>query len=145
MGKRPNQYHFTKQCKVCNHTFQGTVGQVYCSTVCRDKNYGVVSQFKGIANSTVGAIQEYRVVIDLLSRGYEVYRSTSPACNSDLLIRKNGKIESVEVKTAYKQADGKIKYPTLKYKTDILALALPNEELVYRNSYRLLKPERNHK
>lgn len=120
-----------RECFCCKKTFMATHNQRYCSVGCREKDYGIVSEFKGVATATVGAIQEYRVVIDLLSKGFEVFRATSPSCSCDILVLKENKMIKVEVRTAYKSISGKFIYPKNNIKADILALVLPKGEIKY--------------
>lgn len=86
---------------------------------------------KKLAKTTKGAIQELRVSIDLLNKGYEVFMAVSPACSCDLLALKNGKIDSFEVRTAREyKTSGKYNYPKKGIKASHIALALTNK-LVY--------------
>lgn len=45
-----------------------------------------------------------RVAVDLLSRGYNVFRALSPSCPCDLAVLKNGKLVRVEVRTTWESA-----------------------------------------
>jgi hypothetical protein len=47
----------------------------------------------------VGAIAELIVAVDLAKKGYEVFRSLSPACSSDLVAIKNKTKITIEVRT----------------------------------------------
>ncbi len=81
----------------------------------------------GLATGTVGAIGELRVGLDLLMKGYEVFRALSPCCSCDLAILKDKKLFRVEVKTAYRTRTG-ISYSKPKLgKYDVLALVLPEK------------------
>ncbi len=64
-----------------------------------------LSNTLGISTSAVGALNEMRVVVDLMLKGYHVFRALSSACPCDLVIMLNGNISKVEVKTAYKRGD----------------------------------------
>jgi hypothetical protein len=56
----------------------------------------------GIKRSQVGALSELRACVDLLQRGYSVFRSVGPHAECDLLtFRGDGPILRVEVKTGY--------------------------------------------
>lgn len=55
---------------------------------------------KTIPTGTSGAIKEYLVIIDLLSKGFEVFRASSPSCSCDLVASKDAITLRVEVKTA---------------------------------------------
>jgi hypothetical protein len=60
----------------------------------------------GLASATVGAIAELLISIDLMMKGYEVYRALSPASPCDILARKNGNEFPIEVRTGFKNLDG---------------------------------------
>ena len=62
-------------------------------------------RIKGLSASTVGAISELAVCSDLLSKGYDVFRSVSPAAPCDLIAHKEGKLIRVEVKTNARKPD----------------------------------------
>ncbi len=46
-----------------------------------------------------GVISELRVEVDLLSKGYHVFRSESPGCPCDIVAIRNGECIKVEVKS----------------------------------------------
>jgi len=126
--------NFKKYCieDGCRKEFFGKNNQLYCSAKCRKNFSQIKSDYPSINGATVGAIQEYKVTIDLLSKGYEVFRSTSPNCSCDLLIILKGTCRRIEVTTAYKHRNGKLLYnKKLSNKFDILALALPKGEIKY--------------
>jgi PD-(D/E)XK endonuclease len=75
------------------------VGTVYCSPECRPSFYTSLRRTTGLSPGKVGAISELIVCADLIRRGFEVFRSVSQDCSSDLVVLKDGKIERVEVKT----------------------------------------------
>lgn len=89
----------------------------FCSSICRhnfwNKNIGkdqtVISEY--ISRSTVGAISELMVCIDLMKKGYSVYKAISPNCFSDLIAIKNEKVFQMEVKTGRYTKTNKINYP----------------------------------
>lgn len=85
-----------------------------------------------LPTGTTGAIHEFKVAIDLMEKGYEVFRALSPACSCDLAILKNGKLLKIEVKTTYRLRSGKIVYPKIKNpKYDILVLVIRPNEIIY--------------
>lgn len=49
------------------------------------------------SGTTVGAIAELKVVVELLAAGYDVYRASSPACPCDLVVIKQGCVLRIEV------------------------------------------------
>lgn len=76
--------------------------KMFCSTKCSRRNYQLKfeRQSIGLSTGTTGAIQELRACADLLAMGYFVFRSISPACAFDLVVMKDGKMSTVEVRTA---------------------------------------------
>ncbi len=109
MRPYPNPYDkkpkVTRQCPVCNHPFETNHPQkLYCSPECvkRTKDWmrGDWSR-SPLATGTTGAISELKVCIDLLTKGYEVFRSVSPCCSCDVAVLRDGKLLRVEVTTGY--------------------------------------------
>ncbi len=74
-----------------------------------------------------GAISELAVAVDLMYRGFEVFRALSPASSCDLIIYRDGKALRVEVKTdrrlAFKTHRKKEGSKFLE-KTDIVAIPM---------------------
>ena len=60
---------------------------------------------------STGAIQELRVCIDLMAKGYDVYRAISPSAPFDLAIWRHGKLITVEVKSGYDRGGEKLWVP----------------------------------
>lgn len=112
----------------------------YCSISCRTNFYN--KKTKGLNNScdlnnicagTLGAVHELVICIDLLKKGYEVFRSVSPACSCDLAIIFEGKLFRVEVTTGSYNCSGNITYPKKnKNKFDILAICFKNGNIIYK-------------
>lgn len=76
-----------------------------------------------------------RVCVDLLERGYSVFRSVSPSCKCDLVAMKGGVLTRVEVKTAYMSLGGKIMAPNGdKNEYDVMAYAVRGHGIVYEPS-----------
>ena len=99
----------------------------FCSRRCRQKYADFGSPISGMdANVGVrGAIGELAVSVDLMGRGYEVFRNVSQHGSCDLVAMKGGRLLRVEVKCAAMNTDtGKVYAPkTLDAsKYDILAL-----------------------
>lgn len=126
---------YKKECNQCKTDFTGRSISTFCSKTCRQKFYKLknnqVAEFKGLSTSTTGALNEYRVAIDLLSKGYEVFRSMSPNCTCDIVIRKVGILQTLEVKTGYKLPSGVLVHPKPIYKTDILAVVSRGGVITY--------------
>jgi len=81
-----------------------------------------------LTNSTVGAISEHRVIADLLSKGYSVFRSCSPNSPCDIAILGDGKLLRVEVTTGHYSSSQKTVYASRDPKLfDVLAIVLPEK------------------
>ena len=125
-----------RNCIICGSSVSGSKWK-YCSHECYQKalkdKYNTLNPntFKGTSTGTTGAISELRVAVDLMSRGYNVFRAMSPACTCDLAVLQNGELLRIEVRTAHITTSGKIIYfKKTKDKTDIWALVLP-QEIIY--------------
>lgn len=106
----------------------------YCSARCRKKwvKEGKPHVFIGeLPTGTVGAISELLVAIDLLSKGYEVFRALSQACSVDLAILFNKQLFTIEVRTSTKNKDGKISINPLKTSRADIGALVCNGEIVY--------------
>jgi hypothetical protein len=68
-------------------------------------NHKGKQRIKGLSASTIGAISELAVCADLLSKGYDVFRSVSPGAQCDLIAQKDGNLIRVEVKTNARKPD----------------------------------------
>lgn len=78
-----------------------------CSIACREIFDGKFSNLeKKLSPPTTGAVSELMVSVDLLKKGYAVFRALSPACFCDLIAIKNEETLLVEVRTGYKSKDG---------------------------------------
>ena len=102
-----------------------------CSTAYWKGKYLKMNPWKGKTSATTGAISELRVAVDLLTKGYNVFRSLSPNCPCDLAILKDGRLLRVEVRTSYLSTSGKI-YRNISKRDDsksidIYAWVLPNK------------------
>ena len=103
--KEPRKW--LKTCPVCHNEFEGHFHSIKCRG-CKLKEKTEFSRYKraGISTSTVGAIQELLVSVDLMEKGYHVFRALSPSCPCDLFALKDGKAFDIEVRTAYRKQDG---------------------------------------
>jgi len=55
--------------------------------------------YKSVATASVGAASELRVCVDLLLKGFHVFRAVSPACACDLMLLHGDKALRIEVRT----------------------------------------------
>jgi len=127
--KQPSQKKFQKFYVVCGEQFLGIGRQLACSGNCSN-NYRKSSYQGKVCAATCGAIGELRVCVDLLSKGYEVYRGQSPACSSDLIAWKENCSKRIEVRTGCYLLSGGIICDIYRFKADILAVVL-RDKIVY--------------
>lgn len=80
-------------------------------------------------SKAAGSISELRTAVDLMKRGYEVFRAVDASASCDLLILKDQKTLRVQVKTSHRLANGRIFQEGLKGNFDVLALVLPDKVL----------------
>ena len=115
--------------------------QRYCTRTCAGRAQAVrrpipsLSRELNLPRGTVGALNELRVSIDLIERGFHVFRALSPCCPCDLVVfSPEGACLRVEVKTSYARA-GRLMEPSAKALDgrifDILALVTTGS-IVYR-------------
>ena len=124
----------TKTCDRCQRRFSPhkRVGerQRFCSAKCRTsaerERYQLTSGLD-VSRGTVGAISELAVSIDLLTKGYEVFRALSPSCSCDLLAMKDGEIVRVEVRSGWRNVDGEFGCAEPKSEYDLLAIVYRGE------------------
>jgi len=89
----------------------------HCSLYARSIAYHKANprKYKSISSiscGTVGAISELRVIVDLLSRNFDVFRAVSPTSSCDLMVFKDGEGLRIEVTTGHYSTTNKILYPT---------------------------------
>ena len=122
-----------KICVQCGSEIGGSRVK-YCSHECASQQhhdkYTSPNLFRGRSISITGTISELRVAVDLLSKGYDVFRALSPHCSCDLVILKNGVPLRIEVRTVHKKASGEIQKSINKLTgenpTDVYAWVLPD-------------------
>jgi len=91
-------------CPKCNKEFITTNStKKFCSSYCRRtyyrQKYKVFNFAPNVNAGTKGAISELLVCADLLIKGFNIFRASSPSCPCDLVAINNGKPYRVEVKT----------------------------------------------
>jgi hypothetical protein len=105
-----------KPCANCKKDFEpdsrNCKRQKFCSRKCK---YSFLPRkrklFEGaFRSSTVGTIQEYRVIADLMIKGYFVYVQTDDG-PFDLVAYKSGKLLKVEVRSVRIAPNGKEYWP----------------------------------
>lgn len=75
--------------------------KIYCSNDCNKKYTPKLSGgiTEKLCTGTIGVIGELVISIDLLKKGYNVYRALSPSSNGDLIAEKNNIFCKIEVRT----------------------------------------------
>ena len=128
----------TKLCPQCNKDLPGGTKRLskFCSRTCKAsygrRRYREQNPHSMLPSATVGAIHELVVAVDLLRRGYNVFRALSPACPCDLAVLQNGKLVRVEVTTGHRSPQGTIRYPPKNEKKfDVLAIVSFDGTILY--------------
>lgn len=101
-----------------------------CATAARRTTAGQPNPFPACNKGTKGAAGELIVCVDLLSKGWEVFRAVSPQCSCDLVAHRAGELVRVEVRTGYRNARGRV-VASRKCDADVLAVVLEGFEVVY--------------
>lgn len=94
-----------KVCEECGGElpkFRGKLAR-FCCGKCANTNYckraGLESIIDTRNTGMIGATNELVASVDLMRKGWEVYRSLSPTTSSDLVIKKDQYLLTVDVKT----------------------------------------------
>jgi hypothetical protein len=106
--------------------------QKYHDPECRQVHYyarTLQRPYPGLTTTTVGDIGEYRVGVDLLKKGYDVFKSMCGNGWADLIVAVDRKLSTVGVRTGYRKA-GTVWYNKRDLETDIVAVVLP-DEIIY--------------
>jgi Holliday junction resolvase-like predicted endonuclease len=124
-------------CKVCGKSFTGNYGSRYCSDECRNLNLretvGRFSTSFGRSATETGTISELYACLDLMKKGYDVFRAVSGGQFCDLIAYKNNKFYRVEVRTGYRGSNGKITFPRKRDEwviKDIYAVYISSDDVV---------------
>lgn len=109
----------TRRCPVCMKFFKTPYSRTYiCSDFCKTQDYrektGRLSYQNKLPSGTVGAISEMAIAIDLMSKGYSVFRALSQASKEDLIIKRGQEVVSVECRTGSMNSSGNINFPKRK-------------------------------
>lgn len=111
----------------------------FCSRKCRQAQTTLevarANPYHGLSTATVGAMSELAVAVDLIARGFEVFRALSPATSCDLAILKDGRLLRIEVRSALRNSKGLATYaknPRDLGRSDILALRFRDGTVEYR-------------
>ena len=141
-----------RYCANCNKKLPSNKWR-YCSHECetafKAKQYRKRNPFKGKSSGTTGAISELRVSVDLLRKGYDVYRALSPNAPGDLAILIDGNLLLVEVRTTYLYADNnRISKPKKEGENPDIYAYVASDKIVFEpislRAKQLLDSEGNH-
>jgi hypothetical protein len=128
-----------RACMICGKELTEKARKKFCSRTCRrvdeKRRYRGVNPVSGIPSATVGAMHELIAGIDLLKRGFHVFRSLTPSAPGDLMIM-NGdkKTLMVEVTTGTRAVSGKLMYPSHKkyeHLFDVIAVVEKDGNITY--------------
>jgi hypothetical protein len=129
----------SRTCKGCNIEFETTrKQQTFCDNECRKRYWketqalpSVARKF-GLDKNVVGAIAECRVCVDLLQRGFHVFRAVSFHSPVDIVAFRgdDGPAFRIEVRTAYRRGERLYHPPPRPGRYDVLA-AVTADEIVY--------------
>jgi len=88
---------------------------------------------KDIPTGTVGAIGEMVVAVDLMKKGYSVFRALSPHCFCDLVAYRGNDSYKIECRTGYRNIrTDSISFPkTIRDGVDIFAVYVMSDDKVY--------------
>ena len=90
----------------------------------------------GLPSDTVRVLAIERVAVDLMLRGYDVYRALSAASPCELMAVKDGRASAIAVRSAYLRRGQLLHRPRRQDdQADVLALVTPGA-VVYRPELR---------
>lgn len=126
-------------CENCKTKFEKTQNsrKRFCTIKCNKeyykKLYAKLNPTPKCQPTTLGNVQEMRVIIDLLIRGFHVFRSCSHYAPFDIIMVNEGKFRVVEVVTGYYSGSGNINHgkKKLKKKWDYLAIVTRDGDILY--------------
>lgn len=126
------------RCVTCSKDFDGFWTRHYCSTKCEGifRRRTQHREFSKLNPGAVGAINEARVIADLLGRGYEVFKGVSAQSTCDLIIMKRKRLLRIEVRTGYMSPKGNIvgiRYGNIR--ADLLAIVAEGK-IIYQRCLR---------
>lgn len=129
---------YNKTCLTCGTEFDTeTKLKVYCSKKCQPNQIKTtacrsVLAKAGLATGTVGAIAELVVSVDLMKKGFEVYRALSQASSCDILALKNGKVYTFEIRTGQRSYNGVLTFSNQRIRGEYTAVVVHNtNEIIY--------------
>ena len=136
-----------RKCANCGQEFAPSQPfNIYCSPLCAKsveqarRDVRPWAKENKLSSGTVGALGELRVAVDLMQRGYHVFRALSPSCPCDIIAFRNTTVLRVEVRTAnVRKNDWSIpRYQ--RDKCDVYAAVLP-DQIIYEPDLSVEAPE----
>jgi hypothetical protein len=101
-----------RNCRSCGKSFTGRdYRTVFCSRVCRLGRRKRVGASVGLSNGTIGTVSELIASVDLLEKGWTVFRSLSPNGFADIVACKGAITLRLEVRTGAKLDSGRLTFP----------------------------------
>lgn len=135
-----------RNCVECKKPFeQSRKDQMLCSRLCgkarekrryRENNPVSTAVKEGLKfnTGTTGAMHELLACVDLMRKGFEVFRAVSPASKFDLAAFYEGKLFRVEVTTGSHTGAGGLVHPQKDYsRFDILIVVMQDGSLIYKS------------
>lgn len=134
--KRNKSYPDPLNCKNCKNLFvPHNARQTFCSARCVDLFWSKgADEESNLCTGTRGAIHELAVSIDLMRKGWHVFRAISPACPVDLIAMRDGVIYRVQVKKGRLTKAGGLSQPSLLNPNsdfDIMAISTLHDGIKY--------------
>lgn len=127
-------------CDICGRTFLSMNKRTrYCDKNCKSRAVAekykklhpeprILTYKEGTKGGATGVASEYKVIINLMERGYKVFKSVNPSEEFDCVIITNtNKLLTIEVKTKIERIPRKLP----KYNADILALVFKDNSIIY--------------
>lgn len=120
--KKKSKYY--RNCEGCGKPFVTNISRhVFCKPTCYPDRIGSLYRLNNIPSGTIGTIAELRVGADLLKKGYEVYRALSQHSSSDLVLKKDNRLITVEVRTGFLDIrTNKLGYSKAHFRSDMFAI-----------------------
>lgn len=101
---RPLKREARKKCETCGIEIKDDGRTTYCSRKCRPKTLN--SNPRGVATGTLGSIAELAVGVELMRKGYHVFRALSSHGPADLVALKGSEVRIIEVRTGHLNTKG---------------------------------------
>ncbi len=125
-----------RACLNCGEAFKPrTLSQKYCCKPCA-RNYYTETYFinhhLNLNSGALGAVSELLVCADLISKGFQVFRSVAQSSDADILAERPGKIYRFEVRTGKYSLLGNVTYPSSNTKgKSVIAVTLSDRKIHY--------------